>query len=132
MEAAPEFFEYLTHPVMVGLAEEVVGGKVRLDESGIIINSALAPGEPGLGQSCHLGAPDHMPFVSRFTLHVSRYTFLHYRIQRGPLEWQARPRLGESGLGPQNFERQGADDGRAPAWGFHRGGQPGFDSYTCA
>ena len=62
MEAAPEFFAYLTHPVMVGMAEEVVGGKVRLDESGIIINSALAPGEPDLWRSGHLGAPDHMPF----------------------------------------------------------------------
>ena len=29
VEAAPEFLEYLTHPMMVGLAEEAVGGKVR-------------------------------------------------------------------------------------------------------
>jgi hypothetical protein len=37
-EAHPALFEYLTHPRMVGLAEEAMGGKVRLEESGCIIN----------------------------------------------------------------------------------------------
>ena len=66
LEAHPAFFDYLTHPRLVGLVEEVVGGKVRLDESAAIINRKN---------------PNHNPAE------------------------------------PFRF-------------GFHRGGQPGFDSYV--
>ena len=38
LETDPTIFAHLTHPRLVGLAEEAVGGKVRLDESAAIIN----------------------------------------------------------------------------------------------
>ena len=66
LEADPAFFNYLTHPRLVGLVEEAVGGKVRLSSSSAIINRR---------------DPDHDPEE------------------------------------PFRF-------------GFHRGGQPGFDSYV--
>ena len=66
LQSDPRIFQHLTHPRMVALAEEAVGGKVRLDESAIIINRR---------------EPDY-------------------------------------------------DAHKAYEFGFHRGGQPGFDSYT--
>jgi hypothetical protein len=39
LETDPAIFEYLTHPRLVGMAEELVGGSVRLEESEGIINS---------------------------------------------------------------------------------------------
>lgn len=38
VEADPAITEYLTHPYLVGMAEEVVGGTVRLEESEAVIN----------------------------------------------------------------------------------------------
>ncbi len=46
LEADPAFFDYLTHPRIVGLAEEAAGGKVRIDESGAIINSRMDDDDP--------------------------------------------------------------------------------------
>ncbi len=39
LEADPAIFDYLTHPRLVGMAEELVGGSVRLEESEAVINS---------------------------------------------------------------------------------------------
>jgi hypothetical protein len=39
LEADEAIFQYLTHPRLVGMAEELVGGTVRLEESEAIINS---------------------------------------------------------------------------------------------
>lgn len=39
LETDPAIFDYLTHPRLVGMAEELVGGSVRLEESEGIINS---------------------------------------------------------------------------------------------
>lgn len=39
LEAEPEIYDYLTHPRLVGLAEELVGGTVRLEESEAVINT---------------------------------------------------------------------------------------------
>lgn len=39
LETDPACLEYLTHRRLVGLAEELVGGRVRLEESAAIINS---------------------------------------------------------------------------------------------
>lgn len=66
LEADPALFNYLTHPRIVALAEELAGGKVRLESSTAIINSR---------------EPDYDSDAS--------YRYI-----------------------------------------FHRGGQPGFDSYT--
>ena len=38
LETDPAIFDYLTHPRIVALAEELVGGKVRLEESAAFIN----------------------------------------------------------------------------------------------
>ncbi|MDA0337592.1 MAG: hypothetical protein O2782_20705, partial [bacterium] len=39
LETDPAIYDYLTHPRLVGLAEELVGGTVRLEESEAVINS---------------------------------------------------------------------------------------------
>lgn len=39
LETDPAIFDYLTHPRLVGMAEELVGGTVRLEESEAVINS---------------------------------------------------------------------------------------------
>jgi hypothetical protein len=39
LEADPVIFDYLTHPRLVGMAEELVGGSVRLEESEAVINT---------------------------------------------------------------------------------------------
>ena len=39
LEADPAIFDYLTHPRLVGMAEELVGGDVRLEESEAVINT---------------------------------------------------------------------------------------------
>ncbi|MBV7335522.1 phytanoyl-CoA dioxygenase family protein [Chloroflexi bacterium TSY] len=39
LETDPSILDYLTHPRLVGMAEELVGGTVRLEESEAIINS---------------------------------------------------------------------------------------------
>ena len=38
LEADPAIFDYLTHPRLVGMAEELVGGSVRLEESEAVVN----------------------------------------------------------------------------------------------
>ena len=45
LESDPVFLEYLSHPGIVPLAEELVGGSVRLEESEAIVNSR-DPGVP--------------------------------------------------------------------------------------
>ena len=39
LESDPAIFAYLTHPRLVAMAEELVGGSVRLEESEAVINS---------------------------------------------------------------------------------------------
>ena len=39
LEADPAIFDYLTHPRLIGMAEELVGGDVRLEESEAVINT---------------------------------------------------------------------------------------------
>ena len=46
-EAHPALFEYLTHTRMVGMAEEAMGGKVRLEESAAILNRRDPDEDPG-------------------------------------------------------------------------------------
>ena len=86
LEADPAFFRYLTHPRMVGMAEELVGGKVKLDESALLINSRRP--RAAVDGSC---------------------------VGSGP--------------GPQGWVEDAEEANGPPVWTFHRGGQPGFDSY---
>ena len=51
LQAHPAFCRYLTHPRLVALVEEVVGGKVRLDESAAIVNRRLPGFDPGPGSA---------------------------------------------------------------------------------
>lgn len=44
-QADPAFTAYITHPRMVGMAAELVGGEVRMVESNLHINSYLPEGE---------------------------------------------------------------------------------------
>lgn len=46
LEADPAIFDYLTHPRLVAMAEEFVGGAVRLEESEAIINSRARDYDP--------------------------------------------------------------------------------------
>lgn len=46
VEADPAIFDYLTHPRLVAMAEEFVGGAVRLEESEAIINSRAPDYDP--------------------------------------------------------------------------------------
>ena len=54
LETDPAIFDYLTHPRLVGMAEEFVGGDVRLEESEAIINSRDPQYDPA--------APEHYGF----------------------------------------------------------------------
>ncbi|MCE7983059.1 MAG: hypothetical protein DYG89_17890 [Caldilinea sp. CFX5] len=47
LEADPAILDYLTHPRLVAMAEEFVGGVVRLEESEAIINSRAPDYDPG-------------------------------------------------------------------------------------
>ena len=42
LETDPAIFGYLTHPRLVGMAEELIGGDARLEESEAVINSRNA------------------------------------------------------------------------------------------
>ncbi|MEZ4866216.1 MAG: phytanoyl-CoA dioxygenase family protein [Caldilineaceae bacterium] len=46
LEADPAILDYLTHPRLVAMAEELVGGAVRLEESEAIINSRAPSYDP--------------------------------------------------------------------------------------
>lgn len=49
LETDQAIYDYLTHPRLVGLAEELVGGSVRLEESEAVINSRKPEAESGTG-----------------------------------------------------------------------------------
>ena len=65
METDPVFLDYLANPRIVGMAEEIIGGQVRIEESQAIINSRPKEG-------AHDGPPRHQwhhlrPGFSTFT-----------------------------------------------------------------
>ena len=73
---APCFFEYLTNPRLVGLAEEIVGGKVRLEQSDAHIlrpDTSERGGEYGFHRGLHGGyfhtsnGLYHFPFIKALT-----------------------------------------------------------------
>jgi len=57
MESDPAFLDYLAHPRLVAMAEEVVGGSVRVEESEAIINSRDPNADPNapLSYGFHTG-----------------------------------------------------------------------------
>ena len=46
LESDPAILEYLTHPYLVGMAEELVGGTIRLEESEAVINRRVPDFDP--------------------------------------------------------------------------------------
>lgn len=46
LETDPAILEYLTHPYLVGMAEELVGGTIRLEESEAVINRRVPDFDP--------------------------------------------------------------------------------------
>lgn len=45
LESDPAIFDYLTHPRLVGMAEELVGGAIRLEESEAVMNARDPDGD---------------------------------------------------------------------------------------
>ena len=72
LETDPAILEYIAHPRLVGMAEEVVGDTVRLEESEAIVNSRN-PDEDFEGQpryGFHIGVrPDIGTYVENGLLH---------------------------------------------------------------
>ena len=87
LEADPAIFEYLTHPRLVGMAEELVGGSVRLEESEAVVNErdpeinlAAAP-----RYGFHTGtAPDVGTYVENGLYHCTFVKTLTNLTELGP------------------------------------------------
>ncbi|HYE08023.1 MAG TPA: phytanoyl-CoA dioxygenase family protein [Planctomycetota bacterium] len=62
VEAHPAITAYCTHPRLVGMAEELIGGDARICEVGAIINRRAAPGSAPFAYSFHTGTD--IPFAS--------------------------------------------------------------------
>lgn len=87
LEADPAIFDYLTHPRLVGMAEELVGGSVRLEESEAVVNSrdpeadGLAPPRFGF----HTGtSPDIGTYVENGLYHCTFVKTLTNLTELGP------------------------------------------------
>ena len=68
LETDSAIFEYLTHPRLVGMAEELVGGTVRLEESEAVMNRRTPDYDPRppVKYGFHLGT---LPDVGTYTDH---------------------------------------------------------------
>ena len=87
LEADPAIFDYLTHPRLVGMAEELVGGTVRLEESEAVINSrdpkADCAASPRFG--FHTGtSPDIGTYVENGLYHCTFVKTLTNLTDLGP------------------------------------------------
>ncbi|MEE3259498.1 MAG: phytanoyl-CoA dioxygenase family protein [Candidatus Latescibacterota bacterium] len=87
LEADPAIFDYLTHPRLVGMAEELVGGSVRLEESEAVVNQRdpeadlAAPPRYGF----HTGtAPDVGTYVENGLYHCTFVKTLTNLTELGP------------------------------------------------
>ena len=87
LEADPALFDYLTHPRLVGMAEELVGGDVRLEESEAVINTRApdtdvsAPPRYGF----HVGTwPDVGTYTSNDLYHCTFVKTLTNLTELGP------------------------------------------------
>ncbi len=87
LETDPAILDYVTNPRLVGIAEEVVGGIVRLSESEAIINSrdpdSYADPEPSFG--FHFGTrPPHGTYTGNGLFHSNFVKTLTNLTEIGP------------------------------------------------
>ena len=86
MEADPVFINYLANPRIVGMAEEVVGGRVRIEESQAIMNSrAAGPAYDGPPRhTWHHLRPGFSTFTDNGLIHCSMVKALTNLTDLGP------------------------------------------------
>lgn len=87
VEADPAILEYLTHPRLVGMAEELVGGTVRLEESEAIINSRAPDYDPNAPRryGFHTGTrPDYGTYTENGLYHCNFVKTLTNLTDLGP------------------------------------------------
>ena len=85
LEADPAIYDYLTHPRLVGLAEELVGGIVRLEESEAIINERDPDAEPDGRYGFHVGTwPDLGTYTENGLFHCTFVKTLTNLTELGP------------------------------------------------
>lgn len=83
LETDPAIYDYLTHPRLVGLAEELVGGTVRLEESEAVINRR--PDEPQERYGFHTGTrPDLGTYTENGLFHCTFVKTLTNLTDLGP------------------------------------------------
>ena len=87
LETDPAIFDYLTHPRLVGLAEELVGGTVRLEESEAAVNSRDPDADlntpPRYG--FHYGTrPDYGTYIENGLYHCTFVKTLTNLTELGP------------------------------------------------
>ena len=87
LEADPAIYDYLTHPRLVGMAEELVGGEVRLEESEAVINERDPdnPPKPGDRYGFHAGTrPDLGTYTENGLFHCTFVKTLTNLTDLGP------------------------------------------------
>jgi hypothetical protein len=87
LEAEAAIYDYLTHPRLVGLAEELVGGNARLEESEAVINSRdpAAPPKPDDRYGFHTGTrPDLGTYTENGLFHCTFVKTLTNLTPLGP------------------------------------------------
>lgn len=87
LESDPAVFDYLTHPRLVGMAEELVGGSVRLEESEAIINARAPDFDPSAPRryGFHTGTrPEHGTYTRNGLFHCNFVKTLTNLTPLGP------------------------------------------------
>jgi len=87
LESDPAVFDYLTHPRLVGMAEELVGGSVRIEESEAIINSRDPNADPNapISYGFHTGTrPQYGTYTENGLYHCNFVKTLTNLTDLGP------------------------------------------------
>ncbi|CAN5386805.1 hypothetical protein BH10CHL1_BH10CHL1_13520 [soil metagenome] len=87
LETDPAILEYLTHPRLVAMAEELVGGSVRLEESEGVINTRAADYDPNAPRryGFHTGTrPEFGTYIENGLFHCNFVKTLTNLTDLGP------------------------------------------------
>jgi ectoine hydroxylase-related dioxygenase (phytanoyl-CoA dioxygenase family) len=87
VEIAPALLDHVTHPRLVGMAQELVGGPVRLEESEAIINSRPPDYDPAAPRryGFHTGTrPDYGTYTENGLYHCNFVKTLTNLTELGP------------------------------------------------
>ncbi len=85
LETDPAIYDYLTHARLVGLAEELVGGTVRLEESEAVINSRDPEADAERRYGFHTGTrPDVGTYTENGLYHCTFVKTLTNLTELGP------------------------------------------------